>query len=222
MTNPDNHVGQPNSVTAIDIALEPDETMLAQARAVNARLRRAYPEGFALDAAHHPHITMLQRFVSAADLDQVYAAADAVFAGEDPASWNLRAVEHYYIPAAPIGLAGIVIEPTEELLRLQRDLIEAIAPYTVPTGTSAAFASTEEGRDIQQSLIEYVADFVGNSAGNRFNPHVTTGVGTIANLDEMLAEPFDAFTFSPVGAGIYQLGAFGTAQKQLEMLTLSR
>jgi hypothetical protein len=219
LTNPDN---QQNSVTAIDIALEPDETMVARAHAVNARLRSAYPEGFALDAAHHPHITMLQRFVSAADLDRVYAAADAVFAGENPATWNLRAVEHYYIPAAPIGLAGIVIEPTAELLRLQHSLIEAIAPYTVTTGTGAAFASAQEGRDIQQSLIEYVANFVGDSSGNRFNPHVTTGVGTIAHLDEMVAEPFDVFTFSPAGAAIYQLGAFGTAQKQLAVLTVSR
>lgn len=211
-----------SSVTAIDIALEPDETMVAHAHAVNARLRSAYPGGFALDAAHHPHITMLQRFVNAADLDLVYAAADAVFAGEHPATWNLRAVQQYYIPAPPLGLAGIVIEPTAELLRLQHSLIEAIAPYTVSTGTSAAFASTQEGRDIQQALIEYVADFVGDSSGNRFNPHVTTGVGTIAYLDEMLAEPFDAFTFSPAGAAIYQLGAFGTAQEQLAVLTVHR
>jgi hypothetical protein len=32
----------------------------------------------------------------------------------------------------------------------------------------------------------------------------------------MLAEPFDAFTFSPVGAAVYQLGPFGTAAKKLK------
>jgi hypothetical protein len=104
------------------------------------------------------------------------------------------------------------------LLRLQQHLIDAIAPYTVTTGTTAAFASAEQGRDIQESLIEYVANFVGNQSGSNFSPHVTTGVGTLAYLDEMLAEPFEAFTFSPERAAIYQLGTFGTAQKLLKEL----
>jgi hypothetical protein len=34
--------------------------------------------------------------------------------------------------------------------------------------------------------------------------------------DKMLSEPFAPFTFSPGGAAIYQLGAFGTAARKLE------
>jgi hypothetical protein len=49
-------------------------------------------------------------------------------------TWTLRAIRHYYIPSPPIGLAGIVIEPTDGLLRLQQRLIDAIAPYTVLEG----------------------------------------------------------------------------------------
>jgi len=64
---------QQNPVTAIDIALEPDATMIQHAEAANARLRKVFPEGYALDATHRPHITMLQRFVRTADLDKVYA-----------------------------------------------------------------------------------------------------------------------------------------------------
>ena len=33
-------------------------------------------------------------------------------------------------------------------------------------------------------------------------------------LKEMVAEPFDAFTFSPVALSVYQLGNFGTARKK--------
>src|SRR5271168_288021 len=73
---------QDNTVTAIDFALEPDPTMAQHARTDNARLLKAFPEGFALDATHHPHITMLQQFVRTADLDKVYAAANKVFASE--------------------------------------------------------------------------------------------------------------------------------------------
>ena len=210
-----------DEVTAIDIALEPDATMLEHASAANARLRSVYPAGFVLDEAHHPHITMLQRFVRNADLDNVYAAADAVLASEKTPAWQLMAIKYYYIPAPPDGLAGIVIEPTDDLLRLQQRLIDAIAPYTEKTGTTAAFASTEQGRDIQESLIEYVADFVGNSSGKKFNPHVTVGVGAQSYLDQMLAEPFAAFTFSPAGVSVYQLGTYGTAQKKLHTVALA-
>src|SRR5712671_7361431 len=77
-------LAQQNPVTAIDIALEPDATMLQHAQADNARLLKAFPKGFALDATHHPHVTMLQRYVRTADLDKVYAAANQVLANEKP------------------------------------------------------------------------------------------------------------------------------------------
>jgi aspartate/glutamate racemase len=40
-------------------------------------------------------------------------------------------------------------------------------------------------------------------------------------LNEMLAEPFQTFTFSPVGASVYQLGSFGAARKELQALSLT-
>ena len=71
---------QAANVTAIDILLEPDSTMLGHSDANNARLLKVYPKGCALDATHRPHITMIQRFVRTADLDKVYAAAGKVLA----------------------------------------------------------------------------------------------------------------------------------------------
>ena len=41
----------PSDVTAIDILLQPDAAMLKHAEANNARLLKAYPKGFALDAS---------------------------------------------------------------------------------------------------------------------------------------------------------------------------
>ena len=190
---------QQNAVTAIDIALEPDATMIQHAKDANARLLKDFPKGFALDATHHPHISLLQQFVRTDDLDKVYAAANAVLAKEKPTAWTLKAFKYYYIPAPPVGLAGIVVEPTDDLHRLQDELISAVKPFTVKTGTPAAFFSEEGGRDIQKSLISYVANFVTDAAGKRFNPHVTIGVATEKYLDAMLAEPFAPFTFSPAG-----------------------
>ena len=214
-------VAQQNLVTAIDIALEPDATMVQHAMAANARLLKAFPKGFALDETHHPHISMLQQFVRTDDLDKIFAAANAVFAKEKPTTWTLKAFKYYYIPAPPFGVAGIVVEPNEDLHRLQDELIAAVEPYTVKTGTPAAFVSDEGGRDIQNELIDYVANFVTDAAGNRFNPHVTIGVGTEEYLNKMLAEPFASFTFSAASASVYQLGTFGTARKELKALTLT-
>jgi hypothetical protein len=45
--------------------------MIQRAEAVNTRLLKVFPKGFAIDASHHPHITILQRYVLTADLDKI-------------------------------------------------------------------------------------------------------------------------------------------------------
>ena len=52
--------------------------MMQRAEAANARLLKVYPKGFALDETHHPHVTLLQRYVRTADLDKVYDAVGKV------------------------------------------------------------------------------------------------------------------------------------------------
>jgi hypothetical protein len=210
----------PSEVTAIDILLEPDATMLEHSAANNARLLKVFPKGFHLDAMHTPHISVAQRFVRTVDLDKVYAAADKVLAGANVTAMKLEAFKYYYIPSKSIGLAGICAHPTPELLKLQADVIAAVAPYTVETGDSSAFFTTPDDPIIDPLLIGYVSKFAEIAAGEHFNPHVTTGVATREYLDQMLAEPFDSFTFSPVGAAVYQLGQFGTAAVKLKQFDL--
>jgi hypothetical protein len=211
---------EPSPVTAIDILLEPDATMLQHAEAVNACLLKVYPKGFALDATRRPHITMVQRFVRTADLGKVYAAVGKVFATANVTGMKLEAFKYYYIPSKDIGLSGIVAKLTPELLKLQAEVIAAVAPFTVETGTSAAFVTTPDDPAIDPFLIQYVSAFVPKASGEHFNPHVTTGVALREYLDKMLAEPFESFTFSPAGAAVYQLGQFGTASKKLKELDL--
>jgi hypothetical protein len=111
---------QGRSVTAIDTLLEPDATMIEHATADNARLLKNFPKGYTLGGIHAPHVSMLQRYVYTDQLDNLFAAVDKVFAEEDPATWKLKAFKYYYIPSGPLGLGGIVIEPTSDLLRLQQ------------------------------------------------------------------------------------------------------
>ena len=207
---------QQNPVTAVDIALEPDQTMIQHAQADNARLLKAFPKGFALDATHHPHVTMLQQFVRTADLEKIYAAVNKVLADEKPASWKLKAYKYYYLPWKEIGLAGIVIEPTDDLIRYQKKLLDAVAPFTVEAGTAAAFVTTKADPDINEPTIDYVKTFVPNETGAKFNPHVTIGLASQDYLKKLLGEKFEAFTFSPTGVSVYQLGNLGAAQKKLK------
>ena len=208
--------GGPGTVTAIDIVIEPDVTMVKHAEVVNARLLKEFPKGFALDKTHHPHISCLQRYVRTANLSEVYEAVAKVLAEEKPTTWKLKAYKYYYIPWKEIGLSGIVIEPTIDLIRFQQKLIDAVAPFTVKTGTAAACVTTKEDPDINQPTIDYVATFVPDASGKKFNPHVTVGIASQDYLKKMLDEKFEAFTFSPVGASVYHLGNFGTARTQLK------
>ena len=207
---------EPNPVTAIDILLDPDDTMVKQAEAANQRLLKEFPKGFAIGKTHQPHISCLQRYVKTADLDKVYEAVGKVLAEEKPTAWKLKAYKYYYIPWKDIGLAGIVIEPTDDLIRYQKKLIDAVEPFTVKTGTAAAFVTTKEDPDINQPTIDYIEKFVPNETGKKFNPHVTIGLASEEYLKKMLDEKFEAFTFSPAGASVYHLGNFGTARKKLK------
>lgn len=203
-------------VTAIDILLEPDSTMLKYSDANNARLLAVFPKGFALDAEHRPHITLIQRFVRTEDLDKVYAAAEKVLVSANVKAMKLEAFKYYYAPAGAVGVAGICAKPTAEIIKLQADMIAAVEPFTVETGPIEAFTAAHEDPGSDAALIQYVSTFVPKMSGENFNPHVSTGVAPRDYLDKMNVEPFQSFVFSPAGAAVYQLGPFGTAAKKLK------
>jgi hypothetical protein len=208
-------------VTAIDILLQPDATMLKHAAANNARLLKEYPQGFALDETHTPHITMLQCFVRTADLPKLYAAEEKVLAAANVTKMKLEVFKLYYIPAGGgLGVAGICAKPTPEILKLQADIIAAAKPFMLETATIGAFTASHDDAATDAAIIQYVSTFVPKMSGEHFNPHVSTGVAPKEYLDLMLAEPFAPFTFSPAGAAVYQLGQFGTAAKKLKQLDL--
>jgi len=129
---------------------------------------------------------------------------------------KLEAYKYYYAPAGAVGVAGICVRPTPEIIKLQAELIATVKPFTVQTGSIDAFTAPQDDKATDAALIRYVSTFVPKMSGDNFNPHVSTGVAPIDYLDKMLAEPFESFTFSPAGAAVYQLGPFGTAAKKLQ------
>ena len=105
---------------AIDILLEPDQTMIDHAVAANERLLKVFPKGFALGRTHAPHISSLQRYVKTTDLDKVYEAVAKVLAKEKPTSWKLKAYRYDFVVWDKL-LTVILVEPTDELIRYQHN-----------------------------------------------------------------------------------------------------
>ncbi len=207
----------PSEITAIDILLKPDATMLRHAAADNKRLLAVFPNGFALDAEHTPHITLLQCFVRTADLEKLYPAVGKVLAAANIGAMKLEAFKYYYAPSGgATGVAGICAKPTPEILGLQADVIAAARPFMQATASIGAFTAPHDNPSTDAALIQYVSTFVPKMSGVNYNPHVSIGVAPSTYLDEMIAEPFPSFAFSPVGAAVYQLGPYGTAAKQLK------
>jgi len=190
--------------------------MLAHAESNNTRLREAFPDGFALDAEHRPHITRLQCFVAVSDLESLCAAAGDVIRNANVTSMKLRAVRYGYTPGPGIGVAGIWAALTPELSKLQADMVAATTPFMMATATIDAFTAGHANPSFDAALIDYVSGFVANGVGASFDPHVSTGIASIDYLDRMLAEPFLPFAFAPASAAVYQLGPFGTAARLLK------
>jgi 2'-5' RNA ligase len=203
------------TLIAINILLDPDAATVERAQRVNSRLREDYPNGFALDANHAPHITLLQQFVRTADLDEVANAVTEALRAEQPMNWASQAIGYYALADKDLRLVGIVIAPTEALRRLQQRIIDAVAPFAVEKGTSEAFAPRLDGGAINQLTVAYVNNFVGPRTGSNYNPHMTVGIVTRDFVDALKEEPFEAFTVRAVSVSLYQLGDYGVAQRKL-------
>ncbi len=200
-----------DKLIAIDILLEPDQTMIAKAKAVNAQLRGAYAAGYELDATHAPHVTTLQRFVREKDFDAVTAAVAKVLAAERPTELQLKAQALDYVMWSGVAVTAFVVDRTPELMRLHEKIIAAVTPFAVNGGTAAAFV----GGVANPETIGWVENFIPKSSGANYIPHVTLGVAPEAFAKQLKAAPFQAFGFKPVGVAIYHLGNFGTAAKKL-------
>jgi hypothetical protein len=205
-----------NKVIAINVALEPDAATADFAKTVNAEMLKSYPQGFALDGTHVPHITILQRYVRTASLNAVFTAVDQALATAFVSSWRLKTSNYNFNPWGDGFLGSIVLEQNGELLLLQQNLIEAIAPYSEPNGFSESFYYTQNEPEISQVTIDYVTTFVPERVGKNYLPHLTIGFASAKQRQIMIEKPFKPLIFSPAAVAIYQIGNYGTARKKLK------
>ncbi len=208
-----------SALTAVDILLNPDASMLALAETYNGRMLTSIPSppGFALDANHRPHITTLQRYVRTAELDHVYEAVQGVVSSVDLSTLTLTAHALAHMEMQPtVGLGAIVVTPGPAVLDFQARLMEAVGPFTESGGTADAFVRTDTEPDINDTTIGYIENYVPQHSGKNYLAHVTVGLGKLDYLAAVEAETFEPLTFSAGSISIYHLGNNGTAAKELK------
>ncbi len=202
-------------VLAIDVLLLPDAKMLAAAKEANAALRANYSKGYTLEADQAAHISLLHCYVREKDLPAIEAAVTKVVERERPLDFELMATGYGYGLWEELAITFIETEKSPELMRLSEEIVQAVKPYIVKSGTREAFHKNRELPTIEDKIVSYVEKFTANSAGKNYNPHVTVGVAHEDFVTLLKAKPFEKFPFRASRVGIYQLGSFGTAQKKL-------
>jgi hypothetical protein len=200
-----------DKLIAIDVLLEPDRTMAAKSNLLNAQLRENYPAGYALDATHLPHVTLLQRFVRTKDFDAVTTAITKVLYSEHPTAIKLTTKGLDYVRFADLAVAVLVVERAPDLMRLHHKITDAVAPFSASGGTPAAFV----GAEAVAGTVDWVETFVPKASGENYFPHITAGIATEPFLNDLKAKPFEPTAFWPDALAVFQLGNFGTAAKKL-------
>ena len=203
---------------AVNVLMDPDAGTIAQARALNDRLRSDFPQGFAFDSNHAPHVTLVQCFIDREKLAEAARSASVALQAAGPVNWQSKATGLYALSDGKLGLAGIVIAPTDDFRRVQIRVIEAISPFITAEGTAAAFAPRLDGGEIGQATVDYVKGFIAASTGQNYNAHLTVGIGTNGFIAGLKAEPFKGFPVQAVSLSMYHLGDYGVAQKKLHHL----
>ncbi len=204
-------------VTAINVLIEPDEATRRRARDLNARLHKTMPAGFALDATHAPHITVLQRYVRTPELEQVLDAVGAVVAGVDLTVLDLHAtaISHAEWDTPGTGMASLMLGRDPRLLALQGRLIAAVAPFASAKGTGEAFMTDPDEPGVNATTIAYVASFVPDRCASNYEAHLSIGLGRRGDLEALEAEPFEPFDVRAAAVAVFQLGNDGTARRSL-------
>lgn len=205
-----------DSIIAINIALVPEANMTNYAKNINQELRKIYPQGFELNDSHHPHITLLQQYVKKDDLENIYRDLSGILTTTTTEKWIFNSDKFSIHPINnTMGALLLDVVPTSKLAALQNKIIMAMQPYLLSSATADAFDSSENEPQINQFTFDYVRNFVSNSAGKNYHPHITLGLAPIEILNNFRNQKPLVSSFSPARISIFQLGNNGTARRQL-------
>ena len=191
--------GQAPALLAIDIAVLLPDPLLQPVLHLNAALPPP-PGGLRFDDTHLPHVTLAQQFIAAAQLPDVIHETTAALRGVP----SLRLL--------PAGLSRgrttstVRLEPTAALNCLHTRLMDRLRQFEcVKEGDGTAFLSAG-GEPARDADVDWVRQFRDHAAYERFDPHVTIGVGS-------LPEPGPLPAAAATRVALCQLGRFCTCRR---------
>ena len=186
---------------AVDVALLLPEETNEVCKRINTTLVQDDPTGFAFDSTHFPHVTLVQQFVLKSNLAALCSEIGKVLKGRSPLRlWALETV----LVGTPTLLR---IAKSNALRQIHDDLVNALAGLSESWGDGSAFFS--QGQSVQGWEIAYVTEFREAASFDRYDPHVTLGVGR----SEI---PMQPFSFTADLVGLYHLGKFCTCRRRLQ------
>lgn len=190
---------------ALDVAVLLPPDVRQRVIALNAALPPEGSHGLRLDEDHHPHITLMQSFVRAEELDAALDCVAEVLQDRRAMTLDITGSAHN----GDTLLLTVGRNPT--LVELHEALMEALRGYERPGGTPAAFA----GGDGRVGDIMWVASYRLKSSFHHFEPHITLGHGE-------QAPAIEPFSFEATTIAACQLGHFCTCQRILRQWELER
>ena len=207
---------QASGLVAIDVALQPAQDALMQLQAAASRLLKEnnLPQSHTIEFEPAPRITLVQRFVRAADVPAISAALDKVVAGTLTQPVRLTAMGYASVDWADKTVVVATIEPSADVDRLARRVVDAVQPFAASGGTAAAFVRLP-GEEITPAGIRLVEEFVPKSSGNNFTPVLKLGTAHPEFVKVLGQASFDRLRFTGATLAMYQLGRLGSAQKRL-------
>ncbi|MCO4294494.1 hypothetical protein NF867_16650 [Solitalea sp. MAHUQ-68] len=211
-----------SSIIAINVLLKPDKKLFDLAVQTNARLLKDYPKGFPLDRSHVPHITLIQLYITANDLNKVIEVVSNEVKSANVFNLKLKVKGFKSSKWDDVGVTVLEIDDNLALSLFEQKLVTSLEPFIIKGGGNKAFIANDDGTAVGTRIIKYVDEFVPLHSGDKYSPHLTVGVASMEFLTNLEKEEYASFSFSPSAVAIYQLGDFGTARKELWSWSLDK
>ncbi|HEX4997409.1 MAG TPA: hypothetical protein VFY29_04245 [Terriglobia bacterium] len=202
-------------IIAIGIALQPEPALARYADTINAELRENYPSGYTLEGSRAPQVTLVQRYIRASDLPAVAASVAQVIREEHPTTLQLTANSYAIGAWAGLGVMALHVDPMPDLRRFERKVVAVVQPFAVTRGTAQAFAVSTDGLAVNQDVLIRVERYVPDYTGRNLTINMIVGMAQTRCVKEIMARPFEPFTFGVSGVLIYQVGPNGEPQRAL-------
>ncbi|OBX26489.1 hypothetical protein LX77_00944 [Gelidibacter algens] len=200
-------------VIAINVLLTLPEDVAREAIQLNGAILKNHPKNITLNDNQIPHITLLQCYVQETNLPKIEKLLLGLY--KTIKNDTLLVDELQYKKDKTESFASMGIEKSKSLMALHKKTISLLEPYILDNGSQESYVQNADGTPIDEFTITYVPKFVSAHSFENYNPHISLGVAKTSLLDSLAEHNFRTMKFQAASISVYQLGAFGTAQKLL-------